>query len=76
MSIFFSCNSFLCCSFEEEKANQKPAIDMAPNISRKLELFHLQLMHAISLFSTLFLMVGLVDLGKMCKLIGLNLYEL
>jgi len=32
MSIFFSCNSFLCFSFEAENANHKVAIVIAMNI--------------------------------------------
>ena len=63
MSIFFSCKSFLCFSFEAEKANQKPAIDIAPNIRQKINIISLAIDDAISFFSTLFLMVGF---GKMC----------
>ena len=35
---FFSCNSFLCFSFEAEKANHKPANVMATNIIEKINI--------------------------------------
>ena len=48
MSIFFSCKSFLCFSFEAEKANHKPASDMAPNIIQKIRIISLAIDDAIS----------------------------
>lgn len=55
MSIFFSCNSFLCLSFEVEKTNQKPAIDMAPNIIQKIRIISLAIDDTISfIFNSIF----------------------
>jgi len=38
MSIFFSCNSFLCFCFEIENAYQKAAIVMTVNITEKIKI--------------------------------------
>ena len=38
MFIFFSCNSFLCFSFEAENANHKAAIVTAMNIAEKIRM--------------------------------------